>query len=168
VVRFTIPGMQIIKDKAVTIHYSVKNEAGETLDSSRGRDPLNYLQGGGNIVSGLEKALEGKAAGAKLEVTLPPEEAYGVRDEKNVRNVPLRKLAADGKIAVGAPCRVQTVDGVQLARVVAVRGDYATVDLNHPLAGMRLAFEVEVVAVRDATAEELAHGHVHGPGDHHG
>jgi FKBP-type peptidyl-prolyl cis-trans isomerase SlyD len=160
--------MPISKDKAVTIHYAVKNEAGETLDTSRGRDPLTYLHGGGNIVPGLEKALEGKDAGAKLEVTLPPEEAYGVRDEKNVRNVPLRKLATDGTIAAGAPVRVQTADGVLMARVVAVRGDYATVDLNHPLAGMPLAFEVEVVAVRDATAEELAHGHVHGPGGHHG
>jgi FKBP-type peptidyl-prolyl cis-trans isomerase SlyD len=159
--------MPITKDKAVTIHYTVKSEAGETLDSSRGRDPLNYLQGSGNIVPGLEKALEGKEAGAKLEVTLAPEEAYGVRDEKNVRNVPLRKIAADGKVVAGGPCRVQTADGVQLARVIAVRGDYATVDLNHPLAGMPLSFGVEVVAVRDATAEELAHGHIHGPGGHH-
>lgn len=159
--------MSITKDQAVTIHYTVKSEAGETLDTSRGRDPLNYLQGAGNIVPGLEKALEGREAGAKLEVTLAPEEAYGVRDEKNVRNVPLRKIATDGKVVAGATCRVQAADGVQLARVTAVRGDYATVDLNHPLAGMRLAFEIEVVAVRDATAEELAHGHVHGPGGHH-
>ena len=160
--------MPISKDKAVTIHSAVKNEAGETLDTSRGRDPLTYLHGGGNIVPGLEKALRGKNAGPKREGTVSPEDAYGVRDEKNVRNVPLRKLATDGTIAAGAPVRVQTADGVQMARVVAVRGDYATVDLNHPLAGMPLAFEVEVVAVRDATAEELAHGHVHGPGGHHG
>ncbi|HVV49061.1 MAG TPA: peptidylprolyl isomerase [Polyangia bacterium] len=159
--------MQISDRKAVTIHYTVKDEAGEVLDTSRGRDPLDYLQGLGNIVPGLEKALAGKAAGDKLEVTLAPEEAYGVRDEKNVRNVPLRKLSVEGKLAPGARCRVQVPDGFQLGLVQAVRGDYATVDLNHPLAGMRLAFEVEVVAVREATPEELAHGHVHGAGGHH-
>jgi FKBP-type peptidyl-prolyl cis-trans isomerase SlyD len=160
--------MQISDQKAVTIHYTLKDEAGETLDTSRGRDPLNYLQGAGNIVPGLEKALAGKVAGDTLRVTLAPEEAYGQRDDKEVRNVPLRKLSADGKLVPGARCRVQSSDGFQLGLVAAVRGDYATVDLNHPLAGMRLDFEVEVLAVRDATSEELTHGHVHGPGGHHG
>jgi FKBP-type peptidyl-prolyl cis-trans isomerase SlyD len=159
--------MQISDQKAVTIHYTLKDEAGETLDTSRGRDPLNYLQGAGNIVPGLEKALSGKAAGDTLRVTLTPEEAYGQRDEKEIRNVPLRRLSADGKLVPGARCRVQTSDGFQLAIVTAIKGDYATVDLNHPLAGMRLDFEVEVMAVRDATPEELTHGHVHGPGGHH-
>jgi FKBP-type peptidyl-prolyl cis-trans isomerase SlyD len=160
--------MQISDQKAVTIHYTLKDEAGETLDTSRGRDPLNYLQGAGNIVPGLEKALAGKSAGDSLRVTLAPEEAYGQRDEKEVRNVPLRKISLDGKLVPGARCRVQSSDGFQLGLVAAVRGDYATVDLNHPLAGMRLDFEVEVLAVRDATSEELTHGHVHGPGGHHG
>ncbi|HEX3904951.1 MAG TPA: peptidylprolyl isomerase [Polyangia bacterium] len=160
--------MQITDQKAVTIHYTLKDDAGEVLDTSRGRDPLNYLQGAGNVVPGLEKALAGKEAGATIAVTLAPEEAYGPRDDGNVRNVPLRKLSADGKVTAGTRCRVQTADGAQLAQVVAVRGDYATVDLNHPLAGMQLHFDVEVVAVRDATPEELGHGHVHGPGGHHG
>ena len=93
--------MQITDQKAVTIHYTLKDDAGEVLDSSRGRDPLNYLQGAGNIVPGLEKALAGKAAGATLQVTLAPEEAYGPRDDGNVRNVPLRKLSADGKVTAG-------------------------------------------------------------------
>jgi FKBP-type peptidyl-prolyl cis-trans isomerase SlyD len=159
--------MQIADQKAVTIHYTLRNEAGETLDTSRGRDPLNYLQGAGNIVSGLEKALAGKSAGETVRVTLAPEEAYGQRDEKEVRNVPLRKLSADGKLAPGARVRVQSSDGFQLAIVKAIKGDYATLDLNHPLAGMRLDFEAEVMAVRDATAEELTHGHVHAPGGHH-
>ncbi len=159
--------MQISDQKAVTIHYTLKDETGETLDTSRGRDPLSYLQGAGNIVPGLEKALSGKAAGDTLRVTLTPEEAYGQRDEKEIRNVPLRRLSADGKLVPGARCRVQTSDGFQLAIVTAIKGDYATVDLNHPLAGMRLDFDVEVMAVRDATPEELTHGHVHGPGGHH-
>jgi FKBP-type peptidyl-prolyl cis-trans isomerase SlyD len=159
--------MQIADQKAVTIHYSVKGEDGSVLDSSRGRDPLNYLHGTGSIVPGLEKALAGKAAGDKIEVTLAPEDGYGVRDEKNLRNVPLRKISGEGRIAPGSPCRVQVSGGFQLGRVVALQGDYATVDLNHPLAGKSLAFEVEVMAVRDATSEELAHGHIHGAGGHH-
>ncbi|HLK93771.1 MAG TPA: peptidylprolyl isomerase [Polyangia bacterium] len=159
--------MQIADKSAVTIHYSVKNDAGEVLDTSRGRDPLVYLHGTGSIVPGLEKALAGKSAGDKIDAKLAPEEGYGLRDEKNVRKLPLRKLSGEGRIGPGSPCRVQVSGGFQLGRVVALQGDYATVDLNHPLAGMALAFEVEVVAVREATAEELAHGHVHGPGDHH-
>jgi FKBP-type peptidyl-prolyl cis-trans isomerase SlyD len=159
--------MQISDKKAVTIHYTLKDEAGETLDTSRGRDPLSYLQGAGNIVSGLEKALDGKSAGETVRVKLAPEEAYGQRDEKEIRNVPLRRISTEGKLSPGARVRVQTADGFQLAVVQTIRGDYATVDLNHPLAGMQLDFEVEVMGVRDATAEELTHGHVHAPGGHH-
>jgi FKBP-type peptidyl-prolyl cis-trans isomerase SlyD len=161
--------MQIAEKTAVTIHYTLKNDEGEVLDTSREREPLNYLQGAGNIVPGLEKQLEGKGPGDKLEVTLAPEDAYGVRDEKNVRNVPLRKIKVEGRaVAPGMHCQVQVPDGYQMALVKTVQGDYATVDLNHPLAGMRLHFEVEVVSVRAANAEELKHGHVHGPGGHHG
>jgi FKBP-type peptidyl-prolyl cis-trans isomerase SlyD len=160
--------MQIADQKAVTIHYTLKDDAGNVVDSSREREPLSYLHGTGNIVAGLEKALGGKGVGDTIQVTLSPEEAYGVRDEKNVRNVPLRKISVDGKLVPGARCQIQTRDGAQMALVTAVRGDYATVDLNHPLAGMRLSFDVEVTAIRDATPEELTHGHVHGPGDHHG
>jgi FKBP-type peptidyl-prolyl cis-trans isomerase SlyD len=159
--------MQIADQKAVTIHYTLKDDEGTVLDSSRGREPLGYLQGAENIVPGLEKALAGKAVGETVQVILTPEEGYGLRDDKNVRNVPLRKLS-EGKVTVGTQCQLRTRDGVQIATVTAVRGDYATVDLNHPLAGMRLHFDVEVVAVRDATPEELTHGHVHGPGGHHG
>ena len=159
--------MQIADQKADTIHYTLKDAEGTVLDSSKGREPLGYLQGAGNIVPGLEKALTGKAAGESVQVTLTPEEGYGIRDEKNVRNVPLRKLS-EGKVTVGMQCKLRTREGVQIATVTAVRGDYATVDLNHPLAGMQLHFDVEVVAVRDATPEELTHGHIHGPGAHHG
>jgi FKBP-type peptidyl-prolyl cis-trans isomerase SlyD len=158
--------MQIGADKAVTIHYTLRDDAGQVLDSSDGRDPLTYLHGSGNIVPGLEKALDGKQAGDEIKVRLPPDEGYGVRDETNVRNVPIRKLPA-GKIEPGMRLRVQTPDGYLLALVTEVRGDYATLDANHPLAGMTLHFEVKVVEVRDATDEEREHGHVHGPGGHH-
>jgi FKBP-type peptidyl-prolyl cis-trans isomerase SlyD len=158
--------MQIGAKKAVTIHYTLKDDAGEVLDTSDKRDPLTYLHGTGNIVPGLEAALEGKSPGDALDVTLTPEQAYGQRDEEAVRNVPRRKLPA-GKIAVGTQFRMQTDGGMVVGTVLALRGDYVTVDLNHPLAGKTLHFNVSVVEVRDATEEELSHGHVHGPGGHH-
>jgi FKBP-type peptidyl-prolyl cis-trans isomerase SlyD len=158
--------MQIAAQKAVTIGYTLKDDAGKVLDSSDGGEPLTYLHGAGDIVPGLEKALDGKQVGDAISVTLSPEEAYGQRDERQVRNVPLRKLPK-GKVEVGMQYEVTTEAGPMLALVTAVRGDYATIDANHPLAGMRLHFDVKVVEVRDATAEELEHGHVHGAGDHH-
>ena len=158
--------MQIGEKKAVTIHYTLKDDAGEVLDSSDGRDPLTYLHGVGSIVPGLEAALAGKGAGDTVTATLTPEEGYGQRDEEAIRNVPRRKLPA-GKLAVGTQFRMQTEDGIAIGTVMAIRGDYATVDLNHPLAGKTLHFDVTVVEVRDATEEELTHGHVHGPGGHH-
>jgi FKBP-type peptidyl-prolyl cis-trans isomerase SlyD len=158
--------MQIGAKKAVTIHYTLRDDAGEVLDSSEGRAPLTYLHGEGNIVPGLEKALDGKQAGDEVKVTVPPEDGYGARSDDNVRNVPRRRLP-EGKIEPGMRMRMQTDVGQVIAMVTAVKGDYVTLDTNHPLAGTTLHFEVKVVEVRDATAEELEHGHVHGPGGHH-
>ena len=158
--------MQIGAKKAVTFHYSLRDDAGTVLDSSDGRAPLTYLHGGGAIVPGLEKALEGKQPGDEVKVTVTPEEGYGVPRDGNVRNVPRRRLP-EGKIEPGMRLRLQTTDGPMIALVTAVKGDYVTLDTNHPLAGKTLHFEVKVTEVRDATAEELAHGHVHGPGGHH-
>ena len=158
--------MQIAAQKAVTIGYTLKDDAGKVLDSSEGGEPLTYLHGTGDIVPGLEKALDGKQEGDAISVSLSPEEAYGQRDERQVRNIPLRKLPK-GKVEVGMQYEITTEAGPMLALVTAVRGDYATIDANHPLAGMRLHFDVKVVGVRDATPEELEHGHVHGPDDHH-
>ncbi len=160
--------MQIGAQKAVTIGYTLKDDEGKVLDTSEGEggEPLTYLHGAGDIVPGLEKALDGKQVGDAISVSLAPEDAYGQRDEGHVRNIPLRKLPA-GKVQVGMQYQITTDAGPMLALVTAVRGDYATIDANHPLAGMRLHFDVKVVEVRDATAEELEHGHVHGPGDHH-
>lgn len=158
--------MQIQKQSVVSIEYTLKNDAGEVLDKSEGRGPLVYLHGVGNLVPGLEKALEGKAAGESLEVTLPPEEGYGQRNDKLVRKVPLRKIQ-DPRPQPGKRYRAQMDDGLRIVLVTALSGDYATVDANHPLAGMNLHFSVKVAAVREATAEELSHGHVHGQGGHH-
>jgi FKBP-type peptidyl-prolyl cis-trans isomerase SlyD len=151
--------------KVVSIEYTLSDERGQVIDSSRGRAPLAYLHGAGNIVPGLEKALEGKSEGDAFEVSVPPAEGYGVRNEALVENVAIRKLP-NKKAQVGMQLRAQTEHGMRILTVTAVRGDYATVDANHPLADKTLNFKVTVVAVRDATEQELAHGHVHGPHGH--
>lgn len=158
--------MQVGADKAVTIHYTLRDDAGEVLDSSEGRDPMTYLHGAGNIVPGLEQALDGKQVGDEIKVKVAPADGYGEHDEANVRNVPRRRLP-EGKIVPGMRLRLETEHGPMIVVVTAVQGDYATIDGNHPLAGKTLHFEVKVVEVRDATAEERTHGHVHGPGGHH-
>lgn len=158
--------MQVGADKAVTIHYTLRDDAGEVLDSSEGRNPMTYLHGAGNIVPGLEQALDGKQVGDEIKVKVAPADGYGERDEANVRNVPRRRLP-EGKIVPGMRLRLETEHGPMIVAVTAVQGDYATIDGNHPLAGKTLHFEVKVVEVRDATAEERTHGHVHGPGGHH-
>ena len=159
--------MQIASNKAVTIHYTLKDDEGNVLDSSDGREPLTYLHGGGNIVPGLEAALEGKGEGDAIQATLTPDQAYGQRDEANVRNIPVRKLQ-DGKPKVGMRYRVQTPDGYEVALVTS--GCMATTQRWTAITrsrGKTLHFDVKVVGVREATAEELEPGHVHGPGGHH-
>jgi FKBP-type peptidyl-prolyl cis-trans isomerase SlyD len=159
--------MTIGPKTVVSIDYTLKDDAGEVIDSSSGREPLAYLHGVGNLVPGLEKALDGRAAGDDVKVTLAPADGYGARDESLVRNLPLRKIA-DKKPQVGRRYRAQLEDGQAVVLVTSLKGDYATVDANHPLAGMTLHFEVKVVSIREATTEELTHGHVHsGDGHHH-
>jgi len=157
--------MQVADKKAVSISYTLKDDAEKVLDTSEGRPPLVYLHGTGSIVPGLEKALEGKQSGDEVHVDLSAADAYGHRDENKIRKVPLRKLPA-GKVTVGTRYRVQTDGGPVSALVTAIQGDYATIDANHPLADMNLHFDVKVVDVRDATPDELAHGHAHGPDGH--
>lgn len=161
--------MTITKNKVVLIHYILKDNSGETLDSSEGHDPLAYIQGIGNLIIGLEEQLEGKAAGDKVKATIAPEKAYGLRNDDNVHIVPLASFQADGdeQLVEGMQVRVETNDGVAIADVVKIEGEDVTLDLNHPLAGETLHFDVEIVDVRDATHEELEHGHAHGPGGHH-
>jgi FKBP-type peptidyl-prolyl cis-trans isomerase SlyD len=158
--------VQIQQRSVVTIEYTLKNDAGEILDKSEGRAPLTYLHGMGNLVQGLEKALEGKVVGDSLEVSLSPADGYGERDEKLIRKIPARKIR-DPRPQVGKRYPAQVDDGLRMVLVTAVSGDYASVDANHALAGMNLHFSVKVLDVREATAEELSHGHVHGKGGHH-
>jgi FKBP-type peptidyl-prolyl cis-trans isomerase SlyD len=157
--------MQIARDAVVMIHYTLKNDAGEVLDSSAGHDPLAYLQGHGSIIPGLEAALEGKVAGDKVQATIAPENAYGLKEQGLVQQVPRR--AFQGEVRAGMQFTAQTEAGPRTVVVTRVQGDMVTVDGNHPLAGETLHFDVEITEVRVATEEELAHGHVHGAGGHH-
>ena len=151
------------------MHYTLKDSAGEVLDSSEGKEPLAYIQGIGNIIVGLEEQLEGKAAGDKVAATVTPDKGYGMRTEENVHIVPLSSFQSDGdeKLVEGMQVRVETNEGVTIADVAKIEGEDVTLDMNHPLAGETLHFDVEVVEVREATEEELEHGHAHGPGGHH-
>lgn len=159
--------MQISKHKVVTIDYTLTNDRGEVLDSSRGSEPLAYIQGIGNIIPGLETALEGRQKGDTLQVRIPPEQAYGERDDAMTQTVPLNMFEGVDEVRAGMQFHAQTQGGVQVVTVTRVEGDEVTIDANHPLAGESLNFDVEVLDVREATEEELDHGHVHGPGGHH-
>jgi FKBP-type peptidyl-prolyl cis-trans isomerase SlyD len=158
--------VEITADRVVTIHYTLKDDDGAVLDSSAGGEPLAYIQGHGNLVSGLEKALEGKQNGNTLAVVVSPADGYGKRDESLIQRVPKRALQGSGNIKKGMQFQASTDDGMRLFTVTAVIGDMVTLDGNHPLADQTLHFDVEVVGVREATSEELEHGHVHGAGGH--
>ena len=159
--------MEITADRVVTIHYTLQDDNGAVLDSSAPGEPLVYIHGRGNLVAGLEKALEGKRGGAALAVVVAPAEGYGTRDDALIQRVPRRSLQGAGTVQKGMQFRAQTDGGMRVVTVAAVVGDMVTLDGNHPLADRTLHFDVEVVGVRAATAEELEHGHVHGEGGHH-
>ncbi len=159
--------MQISDKKVASINYNLKNDAGEILDSSEGGEPLIYLQGAGNIIPGLEKALLGKQVGDTLEVTVAPEEGYGPVHEEMIQTVPRDAFDGVEEIAEGMRFEAQTANGPISVVVVAVDEESVTVDGNHALAGETLHFYVEVLEVRDASEDELKHGHIHGPGCNH-
>lgn len=154
--------MKIETNKVVSIHYELTNEAGETLDSSSGKDPLTYLHGTGALIPGLEKELEGKNQGDELTAVIPPEQAYGELDQNLIRDVDRAAFGDVEKLEPGMQFQASgNNDSVQVISVVEVKEDVVTVDANHPLAGMTLTFDVKVDDVREATEEELAHGHAH-------
>ena len=159
--------MEISADKVVLIHYTLKDDAGAVIDSSAGGEPLAYIQGHGNLVSGLEKALEGKPDGSQVAVSVSPEEGYGKHEAGLIQRVPKRTLQGSGEIKKGMQFQARTDDGMRVFTVTGLAGDMVTLDGNHPLADQTLHFDVEVVSVRAATTEELEHGHVHGAGGHH-
>jgi FKBP-type peptidyl-prolyl cis-trans isomerase SlyD len=159
--------MSIAQDQVVSIHYTLRNDAGDVLDSSAEGEPLTYLHGHGNLIPGLERELAGKSTGDKLSVKIAPADAYGEYDKALVQRVPRRALKGVPDVRVGMRLQAQTEHGPRAVTVTQLTGDLVTLDGNHPLAGQNLNFEVEVGAVRAASAEELEHGHVHGPDGHH-
>ena len=159
--------MPIAQNSVVTIHYTLKDDAGEVIDSSREGDPIAYLHGHGNLVPGLERELQGKGSGDKVSVSVSAADGYGEYDKKLVQQVPRRAMQGVGKITLGMRLHAQTPEGPRAVTVTRIVGDMVTIDANHPLAGKNLNFDVEITDVRDATEEELTHGHVHGEGGHH-
>lgn len=159
--------MQVGPRTVVTVDYVLKDDEGEVLDSTEGQEPLAYLHGVGQIVPGLERALAGKADGDSIQVTIAPADAYGDHDPELVHTVPRSQFQGVDDIQEGMQFQANGPEGTQIVTVVALEGDEITLDGNHPLAGMTLHFDVKIVGIRDATLEELKHGHPHGPGDHH-
>ncbi len=153
--------MQIANNTIVEIHYTLKNDAGETLDTSDGREPLAFLQGSGGIISGLETALEGKSPGDKLDVVVEPKDGYGEHQQAAVQQVPMSAFQGIENLQVGMQLQAQTERGTVPVMVTAIEDETVTIDANHALAGVRLHFAVCVENVREASAEEIAHGHVH-------
>ena len=159
--------MKISSNSVVTINYVLRDESGNTLDSSSDGS-FSYLHGAGNIIPGLEKELVDKVANDELSVTIEPAEGYGERDPSMQQVVPKSMFDNPDDIAVGSQFHAATPEGDPMViTVTAVEGDDVTIDGNHPLAGVRLQFDVKVIDVREATAEEIAHGHAHGPDGHH-
>ena len=156
--------MNIEDKKVVSFHYTLRDEHGEQLESSREGDPMTYLHGAGNIIPGLEKAMVGKVAGDQFEASVEPAEAYGERDENGVQRISAKHFKQAGRLEPGRMVVLQTRQGPRQVRVVKVGRFNVDIDTNHPMAGLSLTFDVEVTDVRDATAEEVTHGHVHGPG----
>ncbi len=154
--------MRIAQNRVVQMHYTLKDENGDTIDSSEGHEPLAYIQGIGNVVPGLEDALEGKQKGDKFQVTIEPADGYGERNEEMVQQVSKSGFQGEGdeELTPGMQVQIETNNGPSIAMVTKIEGEDVTLDLNHPLAGVTLNFDIEVVEVRASTEEEIEHGHV--------
>lgn len=146
----------------VTFHYTLRDPQGRVIDTSSGGDPITYLQGSGQIIDGLDEQLQSASAGTKTRVQVEAAKAYGLRDETQVQRVLRALLPVEGELRVGDQFQAGEDRFAPVVTVVAVEGDEVLLDANHPLAGVDLTFDVEIVAVRAATAEELSHGHAHG------
>ncbi|MBN8481809.1 MAG: peptidylprolyl isomerase [Xanthomonadales bacterium] len=159
--------MQIAERTVASFHYTLTNDAGEVLDSSQGREPLTYLHGASNIVPGLEAQMAGHVAGDRFAADVAATDGYGEHVPELVQIVPRAAFAGVDDLEVGMQFQAQTGQGAIPVVVTAIEGDDVTVDGNHPLAGETLHFAIEIVEVREASVEEVLHGHVHGAGGHH-
>jgi FKBP-type peptidyl-prolyl cis-trans isomerase SlyD len=156
--------MQIAKDRVVRFHYTLSRPDGERIESSLGNAPLTVLWGAGGLISGVEQALAGRQAGDRFEITVAPDQAYGERDENLIQRIPKKYFQQAKRLRPGMVTQVQTGQGPRAVTVRKVGMSVIDVDGNHPLAGQSLVFAIEIVDVREASPEEIAHGHVHGDG----
>jgi len=158
--------MKIVENSVALIDYTLTDNEGTVIDSSEGAGPLAYLHGAGNIIEGLEEALLGKEAGAEVKASIEPAKGYGERNDDMQQEVPKELFGGVENIEVGMQFQSETDQGPVMVTVVAMNDEMVTVDGNHPLAGVHLNFDVTIREVREATSEELEHGHVHGDGGH--
>ena len=159
--------MQISKNSVVTINYTLKNDQGETLDESQDNSFL-YMHGAGGIIPGLEKEMEGKSVDEEFSAHIEPADGYGERDDSMVQVVAREMFESDHPIEEGIQFHAESPEGDMLTvTVTKIDGDNITIDGNHPLAGIALNFDIKIAEIREASAEEIEHGHVHGPGGHH-
>ena len=148
----------------ITFHYTLRDPDGRVLDTSSGGEPVAYLEGAGQIIEGLEEQLRGVPAGTPTRIRVPAARAYGAADPAQIQRVPRARLPVDGELRPGDTFQAGEDRHAPVVKVVAIEGDDVWLDANHPLAGVDLTFDVEVIAVREATAEEEEHGHAHGAG----
>lgn len=159
--------MNISKGSVVLFDYTLTDDEKDIIDSSKDGGPLAYLHGEGQIVKGLENAMEGRKAGDAFSVTIAPEEAYGNHDPAKIATVSADQIEGGDELEEGMQLEASSDQGEQVVVVTKINGDKVTLDGNHPLAGMTLHFDITIREVREATEEEIEHGHVHGPGGHH-
>ena len=159
-------GMNVEKDSVVRFHYTLRDPSGAELETSRGKAPVAVLVGHGGIIPGLEQALLGRSAGERFDTTVEPGQGYGQRHDNLVQRVPKKHFRDPARLKAGQSAVVGTSQGARLVTVLKVGMSVVDVDLNHPMAGRTLVFDIEIVEVRAASAEELAHRHVHGEGGH--
>jgi FKBP-type peptidyl-prolyl cis-trans isomerase SlyD len=156
--------MAVANKKVVSFHYTISNQQGEELESSREKQPMSYLHGYRNIIKGLEEAMTGREEGEQFQVTIDPADAYGERIESNIQRIPAKHFKEARRLEPGQLVSIKTKQGPVQATVIKIGRFNIDVDANHPMAGQTLIFDVEVTGIRDASQEEISHGHVHGPG----
>ncbi len=159
--------MRITSGSVVVFDYTLTDDDKEIIDSTLGGEPLAYIQGEGQIVPGLEKAMEGRVAGDQFQISIEPGDGYGLPSEANISVIPADQIEDGEELEEGMQLHTEGPFGEQTVVITKIEGNHVTVDSNHPLAGLTLHFDITIREVRAATPEEIAHGHVHGPGGHH-
>lgn len=159
--------MQATKNSVVSFHYTLFNDQDEQLETSRDSSPTLCLMGHDNVLPGVEASLEGKTTGDQVSVSLEAKDAFGLRNVDNQQRIPAKYLKHEGKMKPGQIIRINTEQGMRTGTVLKVGKFNVDVDMNHPLAGQAVRFEIEITNIREASQEEIDHGHAHGEGGHH-